>query len=144
MTEPSYEELLAAHRVEKESVRVVEGALAAFNRGDSAGFLENFADDLQFRMNGTHRFSRPCRSKAEFVALVAEVAAGLSEMITLEVDRLLPAGEWVVCETRGRARTARGEPYENTYCMLWHVKNGKIVEFREHNDSAKVERFFPG
>jgi ketosteroid isomerase-like protein len=126
-----------------ESAQVVRSALAAFNAGDSEAFLEHFRDDMRFWMNGSHPLSGPVEGKAAFVELVGKVAAGLSEMIKLEVLNLLPAGDWVVAECQGTATTASGTPYENRYCFLWRVENGKLVEFKEYNDSALViEKFF--
>ena len=139
MADPTHEELLAAHRRQEENVRIVNSALAAFNGGDTAAFLGHFSDQMQFQMNGSHQ----CKSKAEFIELVGRVVEGLDEMITLEIRNLIPAGDWVVIETYGTAKTKSGEPYHNTYCMLWHLVDGKVVEFREHNDSALVQKMFP-
>jgi hypothetical protein len=62
--------------------------------------------------------------------------------IALEVLNAIPAGEWAVIEAQSTAVTASGKPYENRYCMLWRVAGGKIVEFKEYNDSALVEASF--
>lgn len=126
-----------------ESAQVVRSALAAFNAGDSEAFLGHFRDDMRFWMNGSHPLSGLVEGKAAFVELVGKVAAGLSEMIVLEVASFLSAGDWVVAECQGTAKTVAGEPYENRYCFLWRVEDGKIVEFKEYNDSALViEKFF--
>jgi len=144
MPDPTYEELLRAYRTQQENARVVRTALDAFNRGDTEAFLSNFSDDMQFQMNGSHQFSNTCHTKAEFLELVGRVVEGLSEMITLEIKKFIPAGDWVIAETYGSAKTKSGEPYHNTYCMMYRLENGKVVEFREHNDSAMVERVFGG
>ncbi len=129
--------------ISQESGRLVQTALDAFNRGDSEGFLAYFTDDMRFWMVGSHGFSGDTDGKASFVELVGRVADGLSEPIRLEVENFLPAGDWVVTECRGTAVTKSGEPYDNQYCLLWRVQNGKIVEFKEYNDSALViEKFF--
>lgn len=143
MADPTPEELLAAHRTQEKNVAIVKTALGAFNSGDTEAFLSNFSDEMHFQMNGSHQFSNHCSSKAEFVELVGRVVVGLGEMITLEIKNLIPAGDWVVVETYGSATTKSGQPYHNTYCMIWHLEDGKIVEFREHNDSALVEKLFP-
>ncbi len=143
MADPTHEELLAAHRKREDNVRVVKAALAAFNSGDTEAFLGNFSDDMHFQMNGSHQFSNHCSSKAEFIELVGRVVQGLDEMITLEIKNLIPSDNWVVVETYGSAKTTSGEPYHNTYCMMWRFENGKIVEFKEHNDSSLVEKMFP-
>lgn len=142
MSEPTHDQLLAAHKTNEENARIVRGALDAFNDGDTEKFLSNFSDQMKFKMNGTHQYSNQCNSKADFVELVSRVAAGLSEMITLEIKNFIPAGDWVIAETYGTAKTSDGTPYHNTYCMLWHLENGKVIEFREHNDSAMVEKMF--
>ena len=126
-----------------ESVGVVVSALEAFNAGDTERFLDHIADDVRFWMNGSHQFSGLVEGKAAFVELVGRVAQGLSEMITLEVLNMIPAGDWVVIETQGNATTAGGTPYRNRYCMLWRVRDGKICEFKEYNDSKLVVESFP-
>ena len=142
MSSQSYEEFLATQKIEAENERIVRGAIDALNTGSVPTFLNYFHEDLRFQMNGAHGFSRTCQSREEFTQLVAAVAAGLSEMITLEIDSLHIAGPWVICETDGQAKTLAGEPYCNRYCMLWKLHEGKIVELREYNDSAMVERTF--
>jgi ketosteroid isomerase-like protein len=125
-----------------ENAALVRRALEAFNRADTERFLGYFSDDMRFWMNGNHQFSGAVVGKNAFVELVGRVAAGLAKMINLEVENLIAAGEWVVVECAGRATTVRGEPYDNRYCMLWRVRDGKLVELKEYNDSALViEKF---
>ncbi len=121
----------------------MRSALDAFNGGDSEGFLDHFTDDMRFWMVGSHGFSGAVEGKAAFVELVGRVGAGLSKPISLEVENFLPSGEWVVVECRGTATMASGQPYDNRYCLLFRVVDGKVVEFKEYNDSALViEKFF--
>lgn len=143
VSQPSHEELLAAKRVGEESSRLVRAALEALNAGDIERFVDFFAEDMRFQMNGSHQFSKTCETRAEFIELVGQVAAGLDEMITLELRSFHIAGPWIICETDGTAVTTSGESYCNHYCMLWQVENGKITELREYNDSSLVEKMFP-
>ncbi len=125
-----------------EAGRIVSDALDAFNGGDSERFLGFFAEDMRFWMVGGHPMSGTVETRAGFIELVGRVAAGLSEMITLDVINFLEAGDWVVIEAQGSAKTTAGTPYNNRYCMLWRVAGGKIVDFKEYNDSALVEATF--
>ena len=45
----------------------------------------------------------------------------------------------VVVEARGDNMTKSGVPYCNDYCMVYRLRDGKIVEIREYCDSALVE-----
>jgi ketosteroid isomerase-like protein len=49
-------------------------------------------------------------------------------------------GDYVVVEARGDNVTKSGERYDNQYCMVWRIENGKIKEIKEYCDSALVER----
>ena len=126
-----------------ESVAVAASAIEALNAGDTERFLDHIADDVRFWMNGSHQFSGTLEGKAAFVELLGRVGEGLSEMITLEVLQMIPAGDWVVIETQGSATTASGKPYGNRYCMLWRVRDGKLCEFKEYSDSQLIIESFP-
>jgi len=49
-------------------------------------------------------------------------------------------GDYVVVEARGDNVTRSGLRYDNQYCMVWRIENGKIKEIKEYCDSALVER----
>ena len=40
----------------------------------------------------------------------------------------------------GEMRTKAGVPYNNDYCLIYRLKDGKIVEIREYCDSALTEK----
>ncbi len=43
-------------------------------------------------------------------------------------------GDYVVVEARGDNVTKAGERYDNHYCMVWRIENGKIKEIKEYCD----------
>ena len=49
-------------------------------------------------------------------------------------------GDYVVVEARGDNVTKSGVRYDNQYCMVWRIEDGKIKEIKEYCDSALVER----
>jgi uncharacterized protein len=54
--------------------------------------------------------------------------------------RFIAEDDWVVVEARGDMMTKSGERYDNDYCLVYRLADGKIVEMREYNDSALCER----
>jgi len=54
--------------------------------------------------------------------------------------RLIAEGDYVVVEARGDNVTRTGVRYDNEYCMVWRIENGKVKEIREYCDSALVEK----
>jgi ketosteroid isomerase-like protein len=122
----------------EDSSRVVQAALDALNNGDAEGFLGSFADDLDFEMPGSTPVSGHTRNLEEFIALVSNVGSLVSEPITLRVTFFLAAGEWVVTRADGHGVTNDGKDYDNRYCLLWRVRDGRIIEFVEFNDTQLI------
>ena len=46
----------------------------------------------------------------------------------------------VVVQARGHTVTTRGERYDNTYCMIFRVRAGRLIEVIEHCDTSLVDR----
>ena len=122
------------------SREAVEGAIDALNREDNEAFINAFSEDFDFWMPGSTPVSGRTKGFQEFAALVGKVAGYLDVMITLKVTNLIACGEWVVTEAVGHGVTKKGEDYNNTYCHLWQVRDGKIVKFVEYNDTDLILR----
>lgn len=122
------------------SREVVEKCIEALNKGDAAGFLAAFSDDLDFNMPGTTPVSGRTHGLKNFVALVEKVASYLDVLITIKVTNFIVCGDWVVTESDGHGVTKKGKDYNNHYCHLWQVRDGKIVKFVEYNDTDLIER----
>ena len=124
----------------KSATEVVQVAIDALNRGDAAAFLGSFSNDLHFKMPGTTPVSGETHGIDAFTQVVTNVANYLSVMITIKVTNFISCGEWVVTEADGHGVTKAGKDYDNHYCHLWHVKDGKIDKFVEYNDTALIMR----
>ncbi len=124
----------------ENSRRTVRAAIDALNRGDAAAFLGSFSDNLDFNMPGTTPVSARTKGIREFTDLVTKVAGYLNGMIRLKVTFFLACGEWVVTEAVGHGVTKNGQDYDNSYCHLWQVRDGKIVKFVEYNDTDLILR----
>jgi len=138
MSVSSAAEFEAWERQTEESRRVVQACVDALNRGDSAGFVGSFSDDLLFEMPGYTPVSGTTRGLKDFIELVTRVAGYTSVMITIRVTFFLAAGEWVVTRADGHGVTKHGKDYDNHYCHLWRVRDGKICEFVEYNDTQLI------
>jgi ketosteroid isomerase-like protein len=57
----------------------------------------------------------------------------------VSAQRFIAEGDMVVVEARGRGTTKAGKPYDNTYCMVFRLANGKIEEVIEYSDTALIQ-----
>jgi ketosteroid isomerase-like protein len=122
----------------KELVRTI------FASSNASAFLDAMADDVKFTLTGTTRYSGSFNSKQELVAKLFEpLFAALDENgIRLTPDNLIADGEFVVMQSRGKATGKNRLPYNNTYCHVFRVVNGKICEITEYLDTELVTKVF--
>jgi ketosteroid isomerase-like protein len=132
-----YEEFMAATNKTRE---VVEKAVDGINSGDAEGFISCFSDDFEFWMPGTTPVSGSTKGIAEFGALVSKVADYLDELIKIKVTNFIVNGEWAASEATGHGVTKKGKDYNNNYCHIWRVQDGKITRFVEYNDTDLIMR----
>jgi len=53
--------------------------------------------------------------------------------------RFIADGDHVV-ESVGKMQTRTSVPYNNEYCLIYRLKNGKIVQIRDYCDFARTEK----
>jgi uncharacterized protein len=109
--------------------------------GDGALFVEHLADDVVLRVSGQYSWSRTFKGKEsvlrDLFGVVRERTTGVRKMIPL---RFIADGDLVVVEGRGEMAAKTGVPYNNEYCLIYRLREGRIVEITEYNDSALCER----
>jgi len=109
--------------------------------GDGALFVEHLADDVVLRVSGQYSWSRTFKGKEsvlrDLFGVVRERTTGVRKTIPL---RFIADGDLVVVEGRGEMIAKTGVPYNNEYCLIYRLREGKIVEITEYNDSALCER----
>ena len=127
------------------NMAIVRKALEDIGNLNVESLLAIIDDDLDFRLMGTSPLSRRLRGKKAYMEIIAEVASYLDGFIELTVDELIPAGEWVIVRASGHAKMkATGADYDNEYCMMWKLKDGKVVKLREYTCTKLImEHFFP-
>jgi uncharacterized protein len=108
--------------------RVIE---ACFTEDAQWIFPERNATALALGRDKARRMDR--KEIAEFLAhdfgrlFVADV--------NIEIKGVYGDSDTVVVEQRFRATVANGKLYENDYCFVFKVRDGKIAEMREYMDT---------
>jgi ketosteroid isomerase-like protein len=126
-----------------EPKRVVEAFYERSNVGDLDGVLDLLDDGIRWTNVGSTQFSMTCENKQELVEkLFGPVFGALEAGIRSTIHNMIGEGELVAVQVDGEARTKAGVPYNNTYCHIFRVRNGKIVEATEYFDTALVNSVF--
>jgi len=77
------------------------------------------------------------RLAVDLFGVVRERTSGVRKTIPL---RFVADDDVVVIEARGEMTSRTGVPYNNEYCLIYRLRDGKIVEITEYNDSVLCER----
>ena len=115
---------------------------------DRALFVASLADDVRWVVTGQYSWSRTFTGKASILRdLHGHVRSLLVDPARTIAERFIADGDIVVVEARGNNLTKTGVRYDNEYCLVFRLENGKIREIREYCDSVLTEKAlgrFPG
>jgi ketosteroid isomerase-like protein len=124
-----------------ENTAIVQDMYAAFGRGDIDALLAGCADDIVWQgVYGTGPqvpFSGERRGKAavaEFFKLVGEN----EQFSNFEPQQFVATGDTVVALGHYTATTPVGKQFDGDWAMVFHLRDGKVVEFKEFCDSAGI------
>jgi ketosteroid isomerase-like protein len=126
-----------------ENKQLIQNMFAELSKGNAEAFLGNMADDVKFTIIGTTKYSGTCNGKQELIQKVlAPLTAQLEGGITLTPENFIADGDYVAMQARGKATTKSGKPYNNTYCQVFRIANGKVQEITEYLDTELVTSAF--
>ena len=104
-------------------------------------FVDNLADDACWTVTGQYSWSHQFRGRdAINNGLMGHFRSFFAQRPRTVASNFIAEGDYVVVEARGDNVTKAGLRYDNQYCMVWRIENGKIKEIREYCDSTLVER----
>ncbi len=67
-----------------------------------------------------------------------DIKTAFANMSASEVRRIYGDGDTVIIEMTNRGKLGNGKDYENEYCFVFEVENGKVRRVREYVDTQKV------
>ena len=124
-----------------DNKKLMQEIFAGVARGERTAYVDRLADDVTMTVTGKYSWSRTFRGKESVMRdLYGYVASRLRDGRRTIPSRILADEDWVVVEAVADAATREGVRYDNQYCLLYRLKDSKIVEIREYNDSILCER----
>jgi ketosteroid isomerase-like protein len=127
--------------------QTVQRYLDALMAGDIDVVRACFAEDATWSMHGDLPIAGPWKGRDAIVDdFLQQLGATLFEPGSqrFEFPLLVAEGDTVVLEWRVHARSRVGADYENEYCGVFVVEEGRISEVREYMDTRSAARvLFP-
>jgi uncharacterized protein len=124
----------------KENKQLLQHIFAELAQGNGKPFVESWAEDFSWTIIGTTKWSKTYHGKqAVLKELMQPLFAQFADRYTNTAHRFIAEDDYVVVECRGHVTTKAGKPYNNTYCYVIRLEDGKLCELTEYLDTALIE-----
>ena len=127
-----------------DNKRLLQHIFSELARGNARPFVDSMADEFSWTVTGTTKWSKTYVGKQ---AVINELLSGLRAMLTAPIitvaHRFIADEDLVAVEARGKNTTQDGKPYNNAYCFVFRLANGKLQEVTEYLDTELVTNVFP-
>jgi ketosteroid isomerase-like protein len=108
---------------------------------DRALFTASLAEDARWVVTGQYSWSRTFTGKEAILNdLHGHVRTRLRDRTRTVAHRFIADGDVVVVEAKGDNVTREGVRYDNDYCLVFRLEDGKIKEIKEYCDSMLTEK----
>jgi len=122
-----------------ENKKLLQVVFAELAKGNSKPFVDHMADDFSWTITGSTAWSRKYEGKQVVLKeLFGALRARLIPPITTIAHRFIADEDYIAVEARGKNVTKDGVPYNNTYCFIIRLADGKMHELTEYLDTDLV------
>ena len=127
----------------EDNKQVITDFFTLANQGNMEACIELLHDDLSWTVKGSTALSRTYSPKAAVLnELVGPLFGQLKAGIHMDIQRMIGEGDSVAVVANGTAETLEGIGYNNQYCHIVRIADGKIREVGEYLDTALVNDVF--
>jgi len=122
-----------------ENKQLMQQIFSELAKGNSRPLVEAMADDFRWTVTGTTPWSRTYAGKESVLTeLFATLRSRMADRIKTIPLRFIAEDDLVVVEARGNNTTTSGKPYNNTYCFVFRIADGRLQEVTEYMDTFLV------
>ena len=113
---------------EHKNAALIRRGYDAFSKGDMDTINEIFADDIVWHIAGRSALAGDYKGKNEVFSFFGQLAERSGGTFSLELHDVLGNDEHVTALTRERGER-EGKTLDVNGVHVWHVRDGKVVEF---------------
>lgn len=121
----------------EENVDTIRGIYDAFARGDIPAIIDQLADDVAWHSPETLPWGGDERGHEGVLAFFGRLGGAVDELVP-DVRTFIDGGDHVTVLGTHHGRAKGGAPFEAEWAMVWRLRDGKVVEFRDYVDTAAV------
>src|SRR3569833_750242 len=122
-----------------ENKQLLKTAFDAWATGDIRPLLAAMADDVVWTVSGHNSWAGSFAVKDSVRRdLLGPLGEQFEGTYTSTASRFVAEDDVVVVETQGNVATKTGQRYDNRYCFVFRLEDGRIREITEYMDTQLV------
>ncbi len=122
-----------------ENKQLLQEIFSEMSKGNT--IVESLADDVRWTLTGSTKWSKTYDGlESVRTELLSPLFANFADQYTSVAHRFIAEDDFVVVESKGRVNIKSGMPYNNTYCYIFRVVEGKVKEITEYFDTELVAK----
>jgi uncharacterized protein len=122
-----------------ENKQLMQYVFSELSKGNGRPFVDHMADDFSWTIIGSTPWSRTYHGKQAVLSdLLTPLFSQFADRYTNTPVRFIAEGEYVVVECRGQVTTKKGKLYNNSYCWVCRLTDGKLRSLTEYLDTQLV------
>ena len=122
-----------------ENKKLLQDIFSRLSQGNSSLFVESMDESFQWIVTGHTKWSKTYAGKQTVLReLMGALQTALGGRIRVTGTRFVADGDIVVVEAKGSNTTKAGKPYNNNYCFVFRLAEGKLQELTEYMDTQLV------
>ena len=125
-----------------ENKQLIRDAFDAWSRGDGRAFFKLVADDVRWTVTGSTPISRTYNSKRDFRTALSAMGEHLATELKVVVHDVIADGDKVAVQFESHAQGKNGTAYDQKYCWMLRLADGKVREVIAYLDTELVTRLF--
>ncbi len=123
----------------EQNKEMVKATWTAIAKGELKTAFGNMADNVSWLIPGNiPGTSGVKRGKEEIQKFMGGIG------LQTEITRAFATDDAVILELTNRGKVSNGKFYENEYCFVFELENGKIRRIREYVDTQKAKELLFG
>jgi ketosteroid isomerase-like protein len=120
-----------------ENKQLMRNIFASLAEGDSQTLIDSMDDNIRWKIAAEGAWSRTFESKqAVITQLFGLLQTKIATRLRILAYRFIAENDLVVVEARGKNNISKsGVPYDNSYCFVFRIAEGKVQEVTEYSDT---------
>ena len=121
----------------------IQAIFSELEKGNDRPFVDAMAEDMRWNWMGSGRWGKSFVGKKTVLnELWSAVRTTLAPPYKVTGKRFIADGEYVAIEAQGHNVTPDGKTYNNRYCWICRIVDGKLRELNEYMDTELVTSIF--